>query len=72
MWTIIIFACGLGLGYVGAYVHMIWRQRKPIAEALQKQDHLGVARQTLLNITRVPKIEHAHKLAQRTLDEIGG
>ncbi len=72
MWTVITFACGLALGFLGAYARMIWKQRKPIFEAIRKNDSLDTARQTLLNITRVPKIEHAHKLAQRTLDEIDG
>jgi hypothetical protein len=70
MITFLTFACGVALGFLGAYAHMIWRRRKPILELLKKADALESARQTLRNILRVPKIEHAHKLASRTLNEI--
>ena len=70
MWAVITFAIGVALGFVGAYAHMIWRRRKPILEAIQKETALETARQTLRSILEVPKIEHAHKLARRTLGEI--
>lgn len=75
MWTIVIFACGLGLGYVGAYAHMIWRRREALATVIREGsdgDKLKAALQTLRNILQVPKITHAQKLARRELEKHGG
>ncbi len=64
------FGIGAVFGFVAAYGHMLWRRRGPISAAIKADYALDLARQTLRNILRVPKVEHAHKLARKTLVEI--
>lgn len=69
MWFVGGIVVGSVIGGTGVVVAALWVHKRR-SSAAPKTDRLEVAVQTLRNISRVPKIEHAHKLAARALSKI--